>query len=134
MESFYEHVAQLVGCHDVILLECFCAVPQHFEDLRLSLEGYTTTTLEYEVLWFTTPDCVCAEWFTNREYKFQNGKEHHWETRKSIQQLRLNIAESRSHRFWINVSDYVRENFDKIWEIDPRQPTLFPYPDLLGLR
>jgi hypothetical protein len=128
MKEFYRHVAHLASKNRIVLLECFCADQRHFSDLRSGIfleTNCSDTTLDYEALWFTTPDHLCAQWYVKREIKYEQT------TQQQSQSLSSALYASKIFRIRAN---RLVENFVTVWHIDPRQLTLFPHSEILGLR
>lgn len=127
MSYFWEHTAQLIGKNNVVLLECFCPTLSHFHDMLCSISEYvdwTNVTVQYEALYFVTPDYLCAEWYAKRTCDEKG-------TEASREASRLH-AKSGSGLFHDRIRDFARY-FDVVREVDPRQLTLFPYSELWRL-
>jgi len=128
MKEFWKHVAHLASQNRIVLLESFCPNQSHFSDLQCSISletNWSDITLEYQALWFTTPDHVCAEWYVKRELKAeQTAQQRKWS---------LSSARNASEIFRTSTREMI-QNFETVWHIDPRQLTLFPYSEILGLR
>jgi hypothetical protein len=130
MKRFYVHVAKLAEDNRVVLVESFAPNQGILTDLKTGVGlrwNYPDyRSLEWEALWFVTPNDQCAKWFVERAHTVDCS-----ETNKSFT---YSCKRHDNERFRITTDNIIERNFDTVWTIDPRQLTLFPHSEILGLR
>ena len=130
MKRFYGHVAKLAEDNHTVLVESFAPIQRLLTDLKTGVGlrwNYPDhRCLDWEALWFITPNDQCARWFVERV--------HGPDCTDSNKRFTYYHKYCDSERFRSTSDHIIERNFDTVWTIDPRQLTLFPYVDILGLR
>ncbi len=124
LKEFYQHIASLVNENDVVLVECFHLGLAQFgymmHQIRTEID-YTSRSVVYEALQFTTPENVCVDWYVGR-YKPEDNFVKHY----------ADLARHNFKQFW-RINHSFAEKFESVLEVDPSQPPLFPYAEVLCL-
>jgi hypothetical protein len=130
MKKFYGHVAKLAEDNHTVLVESFAPIQRLLTDLKtgvgLQWSYPDHRCLDWEALWFITPNDQCAKWFVERV--------HGPDCTDANKRFTYEDKYCDSECFRSTTDHIIERNFDTVWTIDPRQLTLFLYADILGLR
>jgi len=130
MKKFYYHVVELARDNRVVLVESYAPNQGIMSDLKsgvgLAWNYPNHRCLDWEALWFVTPNDQCAKWFVERA--------HTADCSDVNKKCTYRYKYCDSVRFRLVTDPIIERNFDTVWAIDPRQLTLFPYSEILGLR
>ncbi len=124
MEKFWKAVAKDIRAKDVVLVDSFFPTPYFLEDMKkqLKTELGDSYALDIEALWFTTPDSLSAEQYTQRTRPSRDQMYDFW----------YKNALQKTQQFW-TTAIHLKDLIPTIWEIDPRQGILGPPPLRLAL-
>ena len=130
MKRSYVHVAKLAEDNRVVLVESFAPNQGIMTDLKtgvgLCWDYPDHRCLDWEALWFVTPNDQCAKWYVEHA--------HTANCSAANKKFTYRHKYCDSQRFRSATDQLVERNFDTVWTIDPRQLTLFPHSEILRLR